>query len=276
MLPHATIAPLRTPAHDFPCSLRRAARAARDARDFRRVDDRPAADRHHRPRHPDRWCSRASGSFARGGAAAGCYVAGLALRGAGARAPDRSLRSAPRAARLRRCCFPRRWCALVAGVSRTSAGLARLRLLAAAAGASFPPITVCMRTYFKRRLKEDALLSTAYSLESVLIEMIFIVGPMLVALFVAVRVASRGGAVRGGAAAASARSLFLRSPALREWRVEAAHGAQPARPARRAGVPRADRRGPVLLDRLRPARRSASLPMPPKPAARRSRASCSD
>jgi len=42
-----------------------------------------------------------------------------------------------------------------------------------------------MRTYFKQRLSDDTLLATAYSLESVLIELIFIVGPMLVALFVA-------------------------------------------------------------------------------------------
>src|SRR5438132_1587940 len=56
---------------------------------------------------------------------------------------------------------------------------------AAAAGASFPPITVCMRSYLRQRLRDDALLTAAYSLDSVLIETMFIFGPLLVALFVA-------------------------------------------------------------------------------------------
>src|SRR4029434_5804176 len=85
--------------------------------------------------------------------------------------------------------------------------------------ASFPPITVCMRTLLKRRLGEEKLLSTAYSLESVLIEMIFIVGPMLVALFVAFAspyVAVLAAAVCGGIGTL----LFLRLPMQRAWRIE--------------------------------------------------------
>jgi hypothetical protein len=42
-----------------------------------------------------------------------------------------------------------------------------------------------MRTYFRQSLADDALLSAAYSAESVLIEIIFIVGPLIVALLVA-------------------------------------------------------------------------------------------
>jgi hypothetical protein len=89
----------------------------------------------------------------------------------------------------------------------------------AAAGGVFPPITVCMRTYLKRRFADDGLLAAAYSLESVMIELIFIVGPMLVALFVAF--ASAATAVFFAAACGLCGTLlFLRSPALRGWRIE--------------------------------------------------------
>src|SRR5258707_611125 len=83
------------------------------------------------------------------------------------------------------------------------------------AGASFPPITVCMRTYLRQRLGDDAALSAAYSLDSVLIETMFIVGPLLVALFVAF--ASPRAAVWFAAASGFIGVfLFLRSAALRE------------------------------------------------------------
>ena len=159
----------------------------------------------------------ATESFVRGGAATGCYVAGLAIV---APVLGRMIdRYGPRPV-LAACglLFPAALCALVLGVTE-KAPASFLLLLAATAGATFPPITVCMRTLLKRRLGEDALLSTAYSLESVLIEMIFIVGPMLVALLVAV--ASPKMAVLAAAACALAGTfLFLRMPAIRNWRIE--------------------------------------------------------
>jgi MFS family permease len=157
-----------------------------------------------------------SGSFAHGGAAAGCYVAGLA---ATAPAIGRAIdRVGPR--RILLGCglaFPAALIALVAAVSRGEGTLALA--CAAAAGASFPPITVCVRTYFRRRLREDALLATAYSAESVLIEVIFILGPMLVALFVAY--ATPATAVYFAAACGLVgTALFVRSPALLGWHIE--------------------------------------------------------
>jgi MFS family permease len=158
-----------------------------------------------------------TGSFGRGGAVAACYVAGLA-----AFAPflGRLIdRVGPRAILLG-CAFafPAALAALVAALTaQVSAGLAYA--LAAVGGACFPPITVCMRTFFKQRLKEEAQLSAAYSLESVLIELIFILGPVLVALFVAL--ASPAAAVLFAAACGCTGTLlFQRSPALRQWRVE--------------------------------------------------------
>jgi MFS family permease len=158
-----------------------------------------------------------TGSFGTGGAVAACYVAGLA-----AIAPllGRLIdRYGPRPTLL--VCalaFPSALAGLVAALSAPAPRWLALTL-AATAGACFPPITVCMRTFFKQRLQEEALLSTAYSLESVLIELIFILGPVLVAVFVAL--ASPAAAVIFAAACGCAGTLlFQRSPALKSWRIE--------------------------------------------------------
>lgn len=160
---------------------------------------------------------QSSGSFASGGAAAAAYVAGLAcvapLLG---RAIDRY---GPRGT-LAACAlaFPAALIAL-ALAAREPAGTAPVLALAFLAGACFPPITVCMRTFFRQRLAEESLLTAAYSLESVLIETIFIVGPLLVALMIAL--ASPAAAVLLAAACAFLGVLlFLRSPAVRGWRIE--------------------------------------------------------
>lgn len=155
-------------------------------------------------------------SFARGGAAAACYVVGLALI-----APllGRSIdRYGPRRLLIGSgLLFPSMLLALVAAVERNATVSALA--FAGAAGATFPPITVCVRTYFRRRLAEEGLLAAAYSAESVLIELIFIAGPVLVAGFVAF--ASAAAAVWFAAACGLAGTLlFLRSPALRTWHVE--------------------------------------------------------
>lgn len=160
----------------------------------------------------------ASGSFARGGTAAACYVAGLSLvapalgRVVDRRGPHRVLVGCA-------VLFPAMLALLVLGSSRAELG-SLAYVGAAGAGATFPPITVCMRTYFRQVLVDDALLAAAYSAESVLIEIIFILGPLLVALFVAA--ASPAMAVWFSAACGMGGTLvFLRSPALRSWRIEA-------------------------------------------------------
>ena len=98
-----------------------------------------------------------TGSFARGGLVAGCYVAGLAIV-----APllGRLIdRYGPRTILL--VCaliFPSALAALVAALGIPAPAWAAFSL-AAAAGASFPPIGVCMRTFFKQKLADDALLA---------------------------------------------------------------------------------------------------------------------
>ena len=158
-----------------------------------------------------------TGSFGRGGAVAACYVTGLAtfapLLG---RLIDRY---GPRKALLGSAvAFPAALAALVAALSAPATPWVALAL-AAAAGACFPPITVCMRTFFKQRLQQETMLAAAYSLESVLIELIFILGPVLVAIFVAL--ASPAAAVLFAAACGCAGTLlFQRSRTLQQWRIE--------------------------------------------------------
>jgi len=154
-------------------------------------------------------------SFAQGGAAAAFYMAGLAFM-----APilGRIIdRRGPRDVLVATAVlFPAALVALVWMVERRGSAAV---VLAAAVGATFPPITVCMRTYFRQRLADEQLLSTAYSLESVLIELIFILGPLVVALFVAT--ASPAMAVYCAAACGCFGALlFFRSAAVRAWRIE--------------------------------------------------------
>jgi MFS family permease len=158
----------------------------------------------------------AHGSFAMAGATTAAYVAGLA---ASAPVLGRIIdRRGPRLL-LALCAlaFPASLVALVAAVHDDYAG-AWLFGLAVAAGATFPPITVCMRTYLRQRFAEEPSLATAFSLDSVLIEVMFIAGPMLVALLVALNSAALAVACAAAFSLVGV-ALFLRSPALRAWRV---------------------------------------------------------
>ena len=156
------------------------------------------------------------GSFAAGGMATGCYVAGLALV-----APllGRIIdRNGPRLTLL--ACsllFPASMAALLLSIA-ANAATSLVLACATAAGASFPPVTVCMRTYLRQCVADDAALATAYSADSILIEVMFIAGPMLVAFFVAYFTPS---AAVGFAAAAGFVGALLFLGSLGEWRIEA-------------------------------------------------------
>ena len=155
-----------------------------------------------------------SGSFAAGGMATGCYVAGLAsVAPFLGRIIDRN---GPRLTLL--ACsllFPSSMAALVTAVGAGAATSLTL-VCAIAAGATFPPVTVCMRTYLRQRIAADAALATAYSADSILIEVMFIAGPMLVAFFVSF---STPGAAVWFAAASGFVGALLFLGSLGQWRI---------------------------------------------------------
>jgi len=93
------------------------------------------------------------------------------------------------------------------------------------AGASFPPITICMRTLYPRLMPEAGLLQSAYSVDSALVEFIFIVGPALVAAFVAMGV-TLGAILFAAVCAAGGNVIFLRTPAVRDWAVHPVVGSR--------------------------------------------------
>lgn len=165
----------------------------------------------------------ALGSFAAGGIASGAYVFGLALV---APVLGRTIdRFGPRIP-LHLCSagFPAALASLAAA-SHYGAPALWLYVFSMAAGALFPPITVCMRTLLRRRLANDESLTAAYSLESVLIETIFIAGPLIVALFVAL-LAPVVAVLFAAACGAVGTLLFAGTAALRSWHIEPQRGAR--------------------------------------------------
>ncbi|GII65108.1 MFS transporter [Sphaerisporangium krabiense] len=127
---------------------------------------------------------QSNGSYAQAGVAAACYAVGVGVSGPlRGRAVDR--RGA-------------RGVLLVAGAGQALAFLALLAALAAetpavvplalsfVVGALLPPIGPVMRTMWSRSLTDQGLRSAAFALESVIVDAVFIVGPSVVALLLAV------------------------------------------------------------------------------------------
>ena len=106
---------------------------------------------------------------------------------------------------------------LAAGPLRLS-GTAMV-IVAGAAGLFTPPITVLTRTMWRYRFDDDSQRTVAYALDGVLIELAFTIGPMLVALMLAVATPTAAFAMSWCFCVASV-PLFLASPALKYWRHE--------------------------------------------------------
>jgi MFS family permease len=160
-----------------------------------------------------------TGSFALAGVAASLYVLGLATV-----APflGRLIdRFGPRPVlSVGAVVYP---CTMVALVALTLLGGSHgwIALTALVAGASFPPITACMRALYPRLVPDGGLLQTAYSADAALVESVFILGPALVALFVAGGL-TYGAVLFAAACAAAGNVVFLRTPAVRNWVVRPA------------------------------------------------------
>lgn len=162
-----------------------------------------------------------TGSFAVAGGAAALYVLGLATV-----APflGRLIdRFGPRPVLAAGAIlYPGMLVALVV-LAHSAAGRGWVAFAALAAGASFPPITICMRALYPRFLPDIALLQTAYSMDAALVEMVFILGPVLVALFVAAGHPFVA-VLLAAACAGVGNVLFLRAPGVRNWSVQRAAG----------------------------------------------------
>jgi|HubBroStandDraft_6_1064221.scaffolds.fasta_scaffold00576_5 MFS family permease len=104
--------------------------------------------------------------------------------------------------------------ALIVVAAVSGGGAAVLIVLSAAAGALLPPIAPSVRSLLREVFDDQSVLDTAYALESIFQETIWIVGPLIVALVIAVTspevaVAMLGVVCVGGTA------LYLRSPLVR-------------------------------------------------------------
>ena len=176
-----------------------------------------------------------AGSFAQSGAAAACYVFGLAVV-----APllGRMIdRLGPRPVLVASAViYPMALAAFVL-LLHLSAGATAIAACALVAGAALPPVTIAMRTLFPRLLRDAALLQTAYSVDSALVEVVFVIGPALVAAFVASGHPD-GAVLLAAASAAAGTALFVRCAAVREW-------------VPRSAVSSRKRLGPLRLPALR-------------------------
>ena len=153
-------------------------------------------------------------SFARAGVVSSLYVLGLALV-----APflGRLIdRAGPRPV-LAVCAlaYPCAVGALLALVD-SDASPWLVALNAMIVGAVFPPVTICMRALYPRVLTDPGLLQAAYSLDSALIELVFILGPALVAGFVAAGRPDLALLFAAGCGLVGC-TMFLRTPAMRAW-----------------------------------------------------------
>ena len=155
-----------------------------------------------------------SGSFALAGTSSALYVLGLGL-------------VAPYLGRLIDKLGPRpvlTVCALlyptalsaVAVLVLLSAHPAWVCVMAVTAGATLPPISACIRALYPRLVTDTALLSTAYSVDSGLVEAVFILGPALVALCVAIG-HPEAAIFFAALSAAFGTVFFLRAPPVRRW-----------------------------------------------------------
>jgi MFS family permease len=162
-----------------------------------------------------------TGSFALAGSAAALYVLGLATVAPFlGRAIDRF---GPRSVLVASAVIYPLMLAALVGLALEGADQEWIAFTAFVAGAAFPPITVCMRALYPRLLPDPALLQTAYSVDSALIETIFIIGPILVALFASSGY-PHGSVLFAAVCAAGGNVVFLRSPAIRQWTIHPSAG----------------------------------------------------
>ncbi|HYN16736.1 MAG TPA: MFS transporter, partial [Actinomycetes bacterium] len=133
-------------------------------------------------------------------------------------------------------------CAVTSGLSFAalawagrSASPVVLAGLAALAGGSIPPVAACMRALWSDLLGPGGQLQAAFAVESTVQELIFVVGPPLVALLAAAL--SPAAAVLGtGALLLIGVGVFAATPASRAWRPQRRRAADWAGALRSPGI----------------------------------------
>ena len=113
---------------------------------------------------------------------------------------------------------------------RPGASDAAIAVLAAAAGASAPPLGVAMRTLWSTLTSDRIARQTAYSLDGVAEELLYVAGP-LIAGVIAVAATPAAGLLVSAGLVVTGTGLFLRSPALRTRPAQAAGAETAARDA---------------------------------------------
>ncbi|HEX4859058.1 MAG TPA: MFS transporter, partial [Usitatibacteraceae bacterium] len=101
------------------------------------------------------------------------------------------------------------------GTQHASQGL--LTAIAVGCGLFAPPVTILTRTTWRHRFEDEANRKMAYSIDSVMIELNFTAGPLVVAALVAALDAAQGFAVVIGVSI-TALLIFLASPILKYWK----------------------------------------------------------
>jgi MFS family permease len=155
------------------------------------------------------------GSYAAAGAAsASCAVAGAVSAPLRGRAIDRR--------RPGTMLMALAWAqagTLIAFMAVSSAGgpLILRCALAAVIGAVLPPVGPMMRTLWQRLLDRGDLRDAAFAMESIVIDIVYIAGPLLVAAAMVVRSADLGLLLMAAMTVAGC-SILARSPAARGWR----------------------------------------------------------
>jgi MFS family permease len=154
----------------------------------------------------------ATHSYAAAGAAAGAFaLAGAASAPVLGRLVDQAGRGRvlwPLAA-TQACLY-----VLLVLAADAGAGAAPLIVVSAAVGAALPPIAPVVRALLQDSFDEPAARETAYAFESVLQELLWIFGPLLVALAVSLT-SPRGATLLLGAVVLGGTTLFVRSPLVR-------------------------------------------------------------
>jgi MFS family permease len=171
------------------------------------------------------------GSYATAGLVAGCYAVSL-----GVTAPllGRLIDRVGQTRVLLGCAAVCAAAFVALAVAAEAGSPALLPVLAALGGASLPPVAACLRALWSELLGRGAELQAAFSVEAIVQELIFVVGPPLVALLAAV-FAPAAAMVGIAVLLLAGVGAFAGAPASRAWRPQR-RAADWAGPLRSPGI----------------------------------------